>query len=136
MANTEEADKRLVEAADSVMTANEALTEARNTVGDTRFASEREQERTQAFQAAQKAADNTVKRLEESLKKATIAAALKGTPGAFAAHGAAAQYLATARNELRLAANADGMAAKQEKLRATVAASEAAINVVQGLVFA
>jgi hypothetical protein len=136
MANTEESDKRLVEAADSVITAAEALVEAKNGLADTRFGSEREQDRMQAFQGALKASENAVKRMEEALRKSLIAAALRQTPGAFEGYRAIVGHVFTARNELKAAPNADGMAAKQQKLQATVGAVDAAMNVIQGLVFA
>ncbi len=136
MANTEEADKRLVEAADAVIGASELLGEARSTLDDPRFGSEKEPERLQAFQAAQRATENAVKKLEEALKKATVAAAVRGASGAFAQYRAVGDKLTLARAELKAAPNADGGAAKQERLRAGIGAADEALAIVQGLVFA
>lgn len=135
MANSDEADKQIVAAAEAVLTAAEQLGEARSGLEDQRFGSDKEADRQQAFQAALRASENTVRRLEEALRKAAVTGAVLRVPGTFAQFRAAQQRLEVGRSYLRAAPNVDGTPAKYERLRAAYDELSAVLEMSQVLVF-
>jgi TonB family protein len=80
----EEQSKRLSEAAESILQASEALEEARDAIGDRRFESDQERDRSAAAQQMTSRLDNAGKRIEDAVRKGTVAAAAGLRPGAFA----------------------------------------------------
>ena len=131
----DEQSKRLSDAADSLVQAWEALDEANDTFGDRRFDSEQEHERMVAGQQMASRLDGAGKRIEEAVRKATIAAAATGRPGAWLRYQ---ESIAAAREGRQLgksATEADGSAAKRARGQEAWERLSAALEGAAALVF-
>lgn len=109
----EEQSKRLSDAADAVLSANDALEEARDSLRDSRFESEQERERAQAALQMANRLDAAGKKVEEAVRKGTIASAALGRDGAFGRYRAATGAAREGRGLAKSAPNQDGTAAKR-----------------------
>ncbi|HEY4668824.1 MAG TPA: hypothetical protein VIH05_03515 [Tepidiformaceae bacterium] len=111
----EEQSKRLAEAAEAVLQAADALDDAGNAITDRRFESEQERDRLQAAQQMASKIDSAGKRVEDALRRGTIAAAALGRPGAYLRYREATAAARDGRAMGRLAADLDGTANKRAK---------------------
>lgn len=111
----DEQSKRLSDAAESLVQAYEALDEARDTFADRRFDSEQERERMVAGQQMASRLDAAGKRIEEAVRKATIAAAATGRAGAWLRYQESIMAAREGRQMGKSASEADGSAAKRTR---------------------
>ncbi|MBI2764492.1 MAG: hypothetical protein HYX53_01130 [Chloroflexi bacterium] len=111
----DEQSKRLADAADAVIAATEALDEARDALADKRFDGEQERDRVAAGQQLSSKLDNAGKRIEESIRKGTIAAAAIGRTGAYQRYRDAWAAVREGRALGRSAADQDGAANKRAR---------------------
>lgn len=130
----DEQSKRLSDAAEMLVQAWEALDEARAMFSDRRFESEQERERMVAGQQMAARLDNAGKRIEEAVRKAAIAAAAAGRPGAWLRYQESIAAAREGRQLGRAASEADGSANKRARGqeawdRLSAAAEEAAAMV-------
>ena len=130
-----EAERRLAEAADAIMSSVAALAETLDGLNDSRLGAESVQVRQQAMSSVLSRGEQAVRRLEEALKKATIAAAATRVGGAYSRYKEAHSALADAQAYMSMVRDADGTPAKLEKLRSAYAALERALDVAQSFVF-
>lgn len=132
----DEQSKRLAEAADAVLLANEALSEASESMHDPRLESGQDRERSRAAQQLASRLDNAAKRIEDSLRRGALAAATLGTPGAFARYREAVAAARGAREAARIIPDADGTAQKREAADAAMQQLTTALEGAIALVFA
>lgn len=131
----EDQSKRLGEAADAVISAAEALEEARAALEDKRFESEQERERLQACQQVASRLDGAAKRIEEALRKGTVASAASGRTGAYPRYVGGAEAAREGRATARLSMEQDGTVAKRAMARESLAQLEAALTTAAAIVF-
>jgi len=131
----DEQSKRLSEAADAVLQAADALEEARDAVNDRRFDSEQERDRMQAAQQMTGKIDNAAKRIEDAVRRGTIAGAALGRAGAYARYREATAAAREGRTLGKAAADQDGSANKRAKGSEAIARLEAALNLSAAIVF-
>jgi hypothetical protein len=123
----DEQSKRLSEAADAIIQASDALEEARETMADRRFESEQERDRTQAAQQMTGKLDGAGKKVDDAVRKCTMAAAAAGRPGTFAAYKAADLAIREGRSLARRSGDQDGTAAKKAMAGEAMAKIEGAL---------
>jgi hypothetical protein len=131
----DEQSKRLSEAADALIQASDALEEARETMNDRRFDSEQERDRIQAAQQMTGKLDNAGKKVDDAVRKCTVAAAATGRPGTFAAYKAADLAVREARGLARRSGDQDGTAAKKAMAAEAVTKVEGALASAAVIVF-
>ncbi|MCC6385892.1 MAG: hypothetical protein IT302_00765 [Dehalococcoidia bacterium] len=131
----EEQSKRLSEAAESILQASEALEEARDAMNDRRFESEQERDRAAAAQQMASRLDNAGKRIEESVRKGTVAAAASLRAGAFARYREAWTAVREGRALAKTAADQDGSANKKARGQEALSRLEDALDGAAAIVF-
>ncbi len=131
----DEQSKRLSDAADAVIQASDALDEAREALGDRRFDSELERERLQAAQQMTGKIDAAAKRIEEAVRKGTIASAALDRRGAYARYREAMGAVRSGRSTGKAAGEQDGSVNKRAKGTEAVALLEAALAAAAVIVF-
>lgn len=131
----EEQSKRLADAADAILNATDALDEARETLGDRRFDSEQERERAQAIQQAVNRLDSAAKRVDDSLRKAVVAAAALGREGSYPRYRAAAAASREGRSLAKTAADQDGTAARRQRAEESLSRLDLALASAAALIF-
>ncbi len=131
----EEQSKRLSEAAESILQASEALEEARDAIGDRRFESDQDRDRSAAAQQMTSRLDNAGKRIEDAVRKGTVAAAAGLRPGAFARYREAWTAVREGRGLARTAADQDGSANKKLRGQEALARLEDALEGAATIVF-
>lgn len=131
----DEQSKRLSDAADAVISASEALDEARDTLSDRRFDSEMERERQQAAQQMAAKIDAAAKKIDEAVRKGTIAAAALGRTGAYARYREAVEAVKAGRATGKTAADQDGTVNKRAKGTEAVTLLDTALNAAAAIVF-
>ncbi len=131
----DEQSKRLSEAADAVIQASEALEEARESLKDKRFDSEVDRDRIAAAQQAASKLDAAGKKLEDAVRRGTIAAAALARPGSYARYREATAAAREGRGLARTAAEQDGSAAKRARGQEALARLEAALASAAAIVF-
>lgn len=131
----DEQSKRLSDAADALMTASDALEEARDTLADTRFDSQVERERLSAAQQMSQKLENAGKRIEEAVRKGTIAAAALARAGSYQRYRDATTAAREGRSLARVANEQDGTANKRAKGQEALEKLEAALNNTAVIVF-
>jgi hypothetical protein len=131
----DEQSKRLSDAADALMTASDALEEARDTLADTRFDSQVERERISAAQQMSQKLENAGKRIEEAVRKGTIAAAALARAGSYQRYRDATTAAREGRSLARVANEQDGTANKRAKGQESLEKLEAALTNAAAIVF-
>ncbi|MDZ7728580.1 MAG: hypothetical protein U5Q44_10540 [Dehalococcoidia bacterium] len=131
----EDQSKRLAEAADSVLNAADAIEEAREALNDRRFESEQDRERTQAVQHVVSRFDAAAKRIDEALRKGIVAATALDREGLFDRYRSASAAVREGRSLARTTPDQDGSAARKERAGEALARLEAALTAAAGVVF-
>ncbi|MFN0095725.1 MAG: hypothetical protein ACKVVT_13230 [Dehalococcoidia bacterium] len=131
----DEQTKRLADAADAFWQARELLAEAVEATCAAGFDGA-ERERVSAGQVMLNRLEAAIKRNDDALKKAAIAAAACGRPGAWDRIKAGIEQLRSARKAAGEARDADGSLNKREKAKQAISALEEALDAMQQLVFA
>ncbi len=131
----DEQSKRLSDAADAVVSASEALDEAREALADRRFDSDLERERMQAAQQMTSKIDSAAKRIDEAVRKGTIAAAALARTGAYARYREAIDAVKSGRAAGKAAGEQDGTVNKRAKGTEAVSLLDAALGHAAAIVF-
>jgi len=131
----DEQSKRLGDAADALIQAADALDEARESLADRRFDSEQERERIAAGQQMASRIDGAGKRIEDALRKATVASAATGRPGAWATYREATDAAREGRGMGKAASELDGSAQKRVRGQEAWDRLEAALEAAAALIF-
>jgi hypothetical protein len=131
----DEQSKRLADAADALITASEALEDARDALSDKRYESEQERERVAAAGQMSSKIDNAGKRIEDSIRKGTIAAAATGRAGAYKQYRDAWAAVREGRALGKTAADQDGTANKRARGQEALDRLDSALNGAAVIVF-
>jgi hypothetical protein len=131
----EDVDRRLMDAADGLVAAFEALREAKLAMDDPRLSAAADQQRNQGFSQVTNRVENGAKKAEEALRKAIIAAAPGRNPAHFACYRQADARLASARAELRGAAREDDPSGRAARLSVAIALVDQGLDVAKDLIF-
>jgi len=131
----EEQSKRLADAAEAILNATDALDEAREALGDRRFDSEQERERTQAIQQVSNRLDNAGKRVEDSLRKAVVAAATLGREGSYERYRSASAASREGRMLAKTATDQDGTLARRQRAEEALSRLDLALATAAALLF-
>jgi len=131
----EEQSKRLADAAEAILNATDALDEAREALGDRRFDSEQERERTQAIQQVSNRLDNAGKRVEDSLRKSVIAAATLGREGSYERYRSASAASREGRTLAKTATDQDGTLARRQRAEESLSRLDVALATAAALLF-
>lgn len=131
----DEQSKRVSEAADAVLQAADALEDARESFNDKRFESAQERERLAAAQQMAGKLDNAGRRIEDAVRKGTIASAALDRRGAYSRYREATTAAREGRALARQAPNQDGTPGKRAKGEEALARLEAALNAAATIVF-
>lgn len=131
----EDQSKRLGDAADAVIGAAEAVEDARTALDDKRFDSEQERERLQASQQAASRLEAAGKKIEEALRKGTVASAASGRTGAYPRYVGGADSVRQGRATARLSLEQDGTASKRTMAREALVQLEAGLATAAAIVF-
>ncbi len=131
----DEQSKRLSEAADAVIQASDAVDEARDALNDKRFDSELERERMQAGQQIASKLDAAGKKIDDALRRGTVAAAALGRPGAYARFQEAKAAVRDGRSLGKSSADQDGTANKRARGQESLEKLEAALRAAATIVF-
>lgn len=131
----DEQSKRLSDAADAVIAASDALDEARDALADRRFESELERERMQAAQQMTSKIDNAAKRIEDAVRKGTVAAAAMARTGSYARYREAIDAVKAGRAAGKAAGEQDGTVNKRARGTEAVGLLDAALNHAAAIVF-
>jgi hypothetical protein len=131
----DEQSKRLSDAADAVIQASDALDEARDALSDKRYDSELERERLQAAQQMTGKIDAAAKRIEEAVRKGTIAAAALDRGGAYARYREAMAAVRSGRTTGKAAGEQDGSVNKRASGTEAVALLDTALAEAAAIVF-
>ncbi|MBE7520439.1 MAG: hypothetical protein HS107_14465 [Thermoflexaceae bacterium] len=131
----DEQSKRLSDAADAVIAASEALDEAREALADRRFDSELERERLQAAQQMTSKIDAAAKRIDDAVRKGTIAAAALARTGAYARYREAVDAVKAGRATGKAAGEQDGTANKRTMGNEALGRLDTALNAAAAIVF-
>lgn len=131
----DEQSKRLSDAADAVIAASDALDEARDALADRRFESELERERTQAAQQMTSKIDAAAKRIDDAVRKGTIAAAALARTGAYARYREAIDAVKAGRAAGKSAGEQDGTVNKRARGAEAVALLDTALSHAAAIVF-
>jgi hypothetical protein len=123
----DEQSKRLAEAADTIIQANESLEEAREAVHDRRFESENERERMTAGTQMMTRLDSAGKRVEDAIRKATMAAAACGRAQTYQRFRAASSDAKGGRALARSVPGVDGAINKRSRGEEALARLETAL---------
>lgn len=131
----EEQSKRLSEAADAVILATAAIDDIHDSLSDPRFDSAVERERVSAAQQVANKLDNAGKRIEDAVRKGTIAAASVASPGAYTRYREATAAVREGRALARAVTDQDGTANKRAKGQEALTRLEAALANAAAIVF-
>ncbi|HEY7296212.1 MAG TPA: hypothetical protein VH916_14300, partial [Dehalococcoidia bacterium] len=131
----EEVDKRVMDGADALVAAFDALREAKLALDDPRLSSPAETQRNQGFSQASNRVESAAKRSEEALRKCIVAASVNRSPGHFFCYRQADGRLGSARVELRSAAREDDPSSKAARLSVAVALIEQGLDAAKDLIF-
>ncbi len=131
----DEQSKRLSDAADAVIQASDALDEAREAVNDKRFDSDLERDRLQAAQQMVGKIDGAAKRIDDAVRKGTIAAAALARAGAYARYRAATEASRDGRALGKASGEQDGSANKRAKGQEAIAKLEVALAAAATIIF-
>ncbi len=131
----DEQSKRIADAADAVISATDSLDEVREALADKRFDSEQERDRTQAVQQVASKLDNAGKKIDEALRKGTVASAALGRNAIFPRFRQASVAVKEGRSLARTAADQDGTAAKRQRAEESLAKLDAAVVTAASIVF-
>ncbi len=131
----EEVDKRVMDGADALVAAFDALREAKLALDDVRLSSPVEAQRNQGFSQASNRVEGAAKKGEEALRKCIVAASASRSPGHFQCYRQADGRLASARSELRGAAREDDPSSKAARLSVAVALIEQGLDASKDLIF-
>jgi hypothetical protein len=131
----DEQSKRLSDAADAVIGAVDALEEARETLNDRRLDSDQERERLAAAQQVSSKLEAAGKRIEDAVRRGTIAAAALDRRGAYGRYREATTAAREGRAAARAALNQDGTANKRTKAEEALARLDAALALAAAIVF-
>ena len=131
----DEQSKRLSDAADAVIQASDALDEARDALNDKRFDSELERERVQAAQQMTGKIDAAAKRIEDAVRKGTVASAALARAGAYARYREAMAAVRSGRATGKTAGEQDGSVNKRAGGTEAVALLDTALSAAAVIVF-
>lgn len=131
----DEQSKRLSEAADAVIQASDAIDDARDSLADKRFDSELERERIQAGQQIANKLDAAGKKIEDAVRRGTVAAASLGRPGAYAKFLEAKTAAREGRALGKSATDQDGAANKRARGQESIDRLDAALRAAAAIVF-
>lgn len=131
----EEQSKRLAEAADSLLQATDSLEDARDVVNDKRFDSDSDRDRSAAAIQMANKLDSAGKRIEEALRKATVAAAALARNGAYARYVEGVHAAREGRALARRSSDQDGSDNKRAAGQEALGKLEAALQIAAHLTF-
>jgi hypothetical protein len=131
----DEQSKRLGDAADAVLQAADAIDEARDAVADRRFDGDLERDRISASQQMAAKIENAAKRVEDAIRKGTIASAANGRAGAWARYRDALVAAREGRALGKAALDQDGSANKRARGEEALAKLDAALGSAAVIVF-
>lgn len=132
----EEQTKRLAEAAESLLQACGALDDARDAVGDRRFDSETDRDRSAAATQMANRLDTAGRRIEEAIHKGTIASAALARAGAYQRYRDAIAAAREGRALGRSSLEQDGSANKRAAGEQAAARLADALATAASIVFA
>ena len=131
----DEQSKRLSDAADALIQANDALDDARESINDTRFDSQVEREWLSAGQQMSSKLDAAGKRIEDAVRRGTIASAALARTGAYQRYRESTAAAREGRTLARQANEQDGSANKRAKAQEALAKLDAALTSAAVIVF-
>lgn len=131
----DEQSKRLSEAADALIQAGDALEEARATLSDARFDSQVERDRIAAASQMSSKLDAAGKRIDDAVRKGTIAAAALARAGAYQRYRDATAAIREGRALARISSEQDGSANKRAKGEESLARLDAGLTSAAVIVF-
>ncbi len=131
----DEQSKRLSEATDALILANDALKDARDACNDARFERDTDRERLAAAQQMGSKVDAAAKRLEEAVRRSTVAAAANGRAGAWPRYQEAVAKAREGRAKAKSVPESDGVPARRTAATEGVALMEAALAQAAAIVF-
>jgi hypothetical protein len=131
-----DAEKALIGAAESYLTAVGALQEAKDALDDQRLAAEAALDQAEGSAAAASRAEQALKRGSDALGKPTVAAAAARLPGAHGLYLRGKAALDEAGQAVRSAPGRDSTRAKVRELERGLMRLYAALDTVKDLVFA
>jgi hypothetical protein len=131
----DEVDRRVMEATEALVSAFDALREARLALDDPRLASGVEQQRNQGFSQATNRIEGCAKRAEEALRRSIVAASVGRSPAAFACYRQADTRFAGARGELRGAGRESDPSGRAAHLSVALALIEQGLDATKDLIF-
>jgi hypothetical protein len=131
----DEQSKRLSDAADALIQASDALDDARDAMNDPRFDSTVERERLSAGQQMSSKLDNAGKRIDDAVRRGTIAAAALARAGAYQRYRESTTAVREGRALARMANDQDGTTAKRAKAQEGLERLEAALTSAAVIVF-
>lgn len=131
----EEQSKRLAEAAESLLQASDALEDARDTINDKRFDADGERDRSAAAMQMANKLDNAGKRLEDAIRKGTVAAAALAREGAYSRYQEAIAAAREGRKMSRGAPEQDGSMSKRTMGQEALQRLESALDIASQIIF-
>lgn len=131
----DEQSKRLSDAADAVIAASDALDDAREALNDARFDSQAERDRLSASTQMTSKLDNAGKRIEDAIRKGTVAAAALARGGAYNRYRESTMAAREGRALAKSALDQDGTANKRAKGQEALASLESALASAAVIVF-
>jgi len=131
----DEQSKRLSEAADALIQASDALEEGRATLSDARFDSQVDRDRIAAAAQMSSKLDAAGKRIDDAVRKGTVAGAALARPGAYERYRDATAAIRDGRALARAATEQDGSANKRAKGQEALARLEAGLASAAVIVF-
>jgi len=131
----DEQSKRLSDAADALIQASDALDEARDALADARFDSQVERDRLSASQQMTSKLENAGKRIEEAVRRGTVAAASLARPGAYQRYRDSTAAAREGRYLARLANEQDGSVNKRAKGTESLTKLDEALSIAATIVF-
>ncbi len=131
----DEQSKRLSDAADAVIAASDALDDARDALNDARFESQAERDRLSASTQMTSKLDSAGKRIDDAIRKGTVAAASLARPGAYTRYRESTTAVREGRALARAALDQDGTSNKRAKGEEALTRLETALASAAVIVF-
>ena len=129
----DEQSKRLSEATEGLILANDALRDAREALADPRFERDLDRDRLAAAQQMGSKVDAASKRVEDAIRRSTVAAASNGRPTAWARYQAAVAKAREGRAKAKSVPDSDGVPARRVAATEGVELLDAALALAAAL---
>ena len=132
----DEQTKRVAEAAEALIQANDSLEEARDALRPERLEKDSDRERANALQQLTSRVDAAGRRVEEALRRATIASAALGKAGTWEPYRTAVASVREARATVRIpATDASDASARRAVLESAITRLSEGLSSAAGMVF-